>query len=356
MIKSIGIIIQKQTHVGMITLSRPKALSALSHEMVFLISRHLDGWENDPTVDFVLIEGDGQKAFCAGGDIQKLYCQGVVGDFQSGIQFWQDEYQLNAFINNYAKPIITIMDGITMGGGVGVACHASHRIACENTIIALPECSIGLIPDVGSSHLLAQAPGHLGEFLALTGYRLSGVEAVYCGFADYHVPQIRLAELVCAIKNQNDLTVISQYADPCPTTELERLEPEISEVFRLRDLNEIVRGLEQRKCDWADRALRKIKQCSPLSCKASLETVRKSRAHPGLENALKFEFRFVSRAMEQGDFLEGIRAAVIDKDKAPRWRHSSIADVSDDLVALMLSRALGGDILFKPHTGVSLYG
>jgi enoyl-CoA hydratase len=336
----------RQTHaIGQITLARPEALNALTHDMALQIETSLQVWHDTPAVKMILIDAQGGRAFCAGGDIQALYRQGKAQDFASGIQFWLDEYRLNASLGSYPKPIVAVMDGITMGGGVGLGCHASHRIVTEATMLALPECAIGLVPDVGSTHLLAQAPGFLGEFLALTGYRMSGAEAVYCGFADLMIPRDALATLLPKLLQTAETTLLPKPAPgPCALAEIET---EVSAVFALPDLAAILAALRSHPAIWAAEALKRITAASPLSCQAALSLVRHSRANPGLPAALRAEFRFVSRAMAQGDFLEGIRASLIDKDKSPRWQDPQ----ASDLLAAMLTPAPGGDLTLDPIKG-----
>ena len=182
-------ILRKTGRAGHITLNRPKALNALTWDMCSAIEAALDDWHDDPDVALIIIDGAGDRAFCAGGDIAEMYAAGQRGDLDYGRRFWRDEYRLNAMIYDYPKPIVTFLHGFTMGGGVGVGCHARHRIVCENSQIAMPECSIGLVPDVGGSLILAKAPGHVGEFLGLSGDRMDASDAIYVGFANHFVPQ-----------------------------------------------------------------------------------------------------------------------------------------------------------------------
>lgn len=338
--------IRKNGNIGHITLTREKVLNALSHDMALKIKKALQTWANDDDVKMVLIDAAGEKAFCAGGDVQDLYAQGKAGNFESGRDFWRDEYRLNSLIAHYNKPYIAVMNGIVMGGGVGISALGSHRIVTENTNFALPECAIGLIPDVGSSHLLSQAPGHIGEYLALTGGRVGYEDAIYCGFADHFVPQENLNEVTEDLAHSGDVANILKYSDVTNPSTLIKIRAEIDRIFSLDTIGDILIALETSKADWASKALYKIKNASPISICVTLETIRAVRANPGLNNALRQEFRFVSRAMEFGDFIEGVRALIIDKDKQAKWRFKTIADVPDDVVQMFLSPPQDGDIEF----------
>lgn len=340
------VLIRQIGRAGRITLQRTAALNALSHEMALAIDGQLSVWAEDDAIDIVVIDAEGEKAFCAGGDIQDLYEQGVAGDFESGAQFWRDEYQLNARIAGFPKPVVAIMQGITMGGGVGLACHASHRVVTETTRIALPECSIGLVPDVGSTHLLARAPGHLGEFLALTGYRMNGEDAVFCGFADHLVAETKRAALVSALEANADPSIIAEFARPVEAAKLAPLQSDISEIFSADGVTAIQSRLAELQNDWAETALKKIQSASPISLSLALTLVRSARQLPGVNPALTREFRIVSRAMEHGDFIEGIRAAIIERGATPDWAFSSVDDVPAELIDLFQSEAECGDAVF----------
>ncbi len=341
------IIIRREGRVGRVTLNRPDALNALTHGMALALEKTLHAWSSDPDIDVVLIDANGNKAFCAGGDITSLYRKGMQADFESSRQFWRDEYRLNALIKRYPKPYIAIMDGIVMGGGVGISAHGSMRIVTEHSIIAMPECSIGLIPDVGASHLLAQAPGFVGEYLSMTGMRMKAGDALFAGFADHYVASDRLPELKKALIETGNVDAIKDFKEAAPESCLKRLQTKIDTVFKLVCVGDIVNTLKVSQEEWCAEAYAKITNASPLSIKATCLAIRYSRQLPGLEHALKIEYRFVSRVMEPGDFLEGIRAAIIDKDRHPKWLHDDIASVPDDLLATMLSRVESGDLKFE---------
>ena len=210
------IFVRKSGHAGRITLTRPKALNAVTYEMCQAIEAALDDWRDDDDVALVIIDAEGDKAFSAGGDIQKLYETGRAGDFAYGQKFWADEYRLNAKIREYSKPYVAFMQGFTMGGGVGVSCHGSHRIVCETSQIAMPECGIGLVPDVGGSLMLAQAPGRLGEYLGTTCARMGPADAIFVGFADTYVPAQDWPALIERLEKTGDISAIGAAARAAP--------------------------------------------------------------------------------------------------------------------------------------------
>jgi len=330
---------------GRITLSRPRALNALTPGMLAAIEAALDAWRDDPRVALVLIDGEGPRAFCAGGDIAVLYHAGRRGDFGFGRRFWADEYRLNARIARYPKPYVALMHGFVMGGGVGVAGHGSHRVVGESAQVAMPECGIGLIPDVGATHLLARAPGAFGEFLGLTGTRMGPGDAMLAGLADSFVPEARWPALVAALCADGDPAALADAAAAPPEPGLAALREPIEAAFDdAADLAAIAARLET--SDWGHAVLKTLARQSPLSMACTLALVRAARRDPGIEKALRREFRFTWRSQEDGDLLEGIRAAVIDKDRSPVWR-DGLDGVHADQVAAMLA-PLGADELKLP--------
>src|SRR6056297_930275 len=328
--------IRIQGHAGRITLTRPKALNALTHQMSLEIEEALDAWRDDPAVALVVIDAAGDKAFCAGGDIQKLYDTGRAGDLDYGRGFWRDEYRLNAKIAEYPKPYIAFLNGFTMGGGVGIGCHGSHRIVDETSQIAMPECSIGLVPDVGGSLLLARAPGHLGEYLGITGARMGPADAILAGFADSFVPGDRWPDLIATLCDTGDISAIAPANETPPQAALSTAHPLIDAIFAGGGLHDILQALQHDDSPLARDALQKIARNSPLSMACTVEMIHRLRDPAAdIRRALDLEYRFTYRAMEHGDFLEGIRARIIDKDNAPNWRHDL-----DTLPASDVSRML----------------
>ena len=327
---------------GLITLNRPDALNALSYHMVLEIKKALLVWADDPDVSLIIIEGAGEKAFCAGGDIEDIYNAGRSGDYDHGFNFWRDEYSLNAIIANYPKPYVAFMHGFVMGGGVGVSAHGSHRIVCEATKIAMPECSIGLIPDVGGTHLLAKAPSHLGEFAGLTGFRMGPADVLYADFADYFVPIDKWATLKSLLSESGDVGVITEFIEDPPDGSFKAIEHEIKAAFKGDTVQGIIKALSELDAPWAEKARIDISRASPLSLLCTLRLIRTARENNNLETALENELRFTARAVEQGEFLEGIRAAIIEKDRKPKWRYMTLEDVPDALLAKM-SEPLSGE-------------
>lgn len=314
--------IRKEGRAGRITLDRPKAHNALTYEMALAIERALDEWRDDDAVDLVIIDAVGDKAFCAGGDIQKLYDTGKAGDFTYGRTFWADEYRLNAKIAEYPKPYVALMQGFVMGGGVGISCHGSHRIVCESTQIAMPECGIGLVPDVGGSLLLARAPGRLGEYLGCTGSRMGADDAIYAGFADSYVPHEKWPALIGTLIETGDVAAISPQSEAPPQGTMKARASEVDTHFGGETLGDIINSLRADDSDFAVATLKTMTRNAPLSMACTVEMIHRLQGPTAdIRRALGLEYRFTWRAMEQGDFIEGIRAAIVDKDRNPRWKH-----------------------------------
>jgi len=336
--------------IGRITLCRARKLNALSHAMLLEMRAALDAWRDDDRVSLVLLEGEGDRAFCAGGDIAAIQRQGAAGDIDGYRRFFRDEYRLNASIASYPKPIVAVMDGITMGGGIGLSAHASHRIVTERSVLAMPECAIGLVPDVGASHLLARAPGYAGEYLALSGARMGTADALHAGLADRFVPHERLAALAAALVAGDGPAAIDDAAPSSgmssgASTLAERA-PTIDALFGQSTLSDVLAALEQDERAWVGEAHERIAAASPLALHLAFDLTRAARRDPGVEAALVREYRFSSRAVEQGDLLEGVRAVLIDKDGAPRWRQAGVGQVDAELIETMKRAAPGGDLRF----------
>lgn len=315
------VLIRIKGRAGRITLNRPEALNALTYEMCLAIEAALDSWRDDDRVALVIIDATGDRAFCAGGDIQELYDTGKAGDFGYGQKFWADEYRLNAKIVEYPKPYIAFMQGFTMGGGVGISCHGSHRIVGENSQIAMPECGIGLVPDVGGSLLLAHAPGRLGPYLGLTADRMDAADAIYVGFADTYVPNSMWNGLISDLEKTGDENVITKFHRPTPQSRLQALQSQIDANFTGSHLAVIVATLTASDTAFSRAALKALSRNSPLSMAATLEMLHNLGPTSDIRLALRQEYRFTYRSMERGDFLEGVRAAIIDKDRQPKWKH-----------------------------------
>jgi enoyl-CoA hydratase len=333
--------IRTDGRAGHVTLTRPQALNALSHGMVQAIHAALGDWTEDPEVALVIIDGEGPRAFCAGGDIADIYRSGRRGEFEEGRRFWADEYRMNARLARFPKPVVVLMQGFVMGGGVGLAGHASDRVVGESTQLAMPECMIGLIPDIGATSILARADGRLGEYLGLTGHRMGAGDAILAGFADHFVPESRWPELVRRLAETGDPAVIADFEAPPPEAPLAARREEIDDAFEAADLAALVARLEA--SDWGHGILKTLRRQCPLSMACTLELIRAARRDPGVEKALTREYRFSARAASDGELLEGVRAAVIDKDRTPVWR-DDMDSLRPEEVAAMLAPLGDGEL------------
>ncbi|SFR60854.1 Enoyl-CoA hydratase/carnithine racemase [Yoonia tamlensis] len=328
------VLIRKSGRAGRITLNRHDALNALAAAMAAAIENALDAWRDDDAVKVVILDAKGQKAFCAGGDIAELYANACAGEYDFGRTFWRQEYGLNLKIATYPKPVIVFMQGFTMGGGVGLAGHASHRIVGESSKIAMPECGIGLIPDVGGSYLLGRATGETGVYLGLTGTRMAAEDAIYAQFADHYIPENTWDDLKSTLVRNGDVAVIGTVAQQPTGGTLAALQPEIDRLFCAPTVQGIHKSLVEDETEFAQTAVKKLAKGAPLALACALQTIRAARGGT-LVQALTREFRYAYRSQEQGDFIEGIRAQIIDRDFTPKWRHSLI-DVPEDEIAQML--------------------
>ena len=324
---STDIFIRKSGYIGHITLNRPDVLNSLTYSMILAIEKSLSEWETDESIALVIIDAKGDRAFCAGGDIQILYENGFKKNFAYGQKFWADEYRLNEKIANYKKPFVAFMQGFTMGGGVGVSCHGSHRIVGETSKIAMPECSIGLVPDVGGSFLLAKLPGNIGTFLGTTGKRMSASDAIYCGFADYFVPEKKWEGLKEKLVTTGNVDWIKKFQESTQTSEIEKSYSQISEA--MVDISP--KNIESRlKHPFFEKDLSALSFTSPISVAYTIMMLKMEKVQNNISDALDAEYSFTARSQEFGDFQEGIRAAVIDKDRNPIWKRKSLTEVSEE--------------------------
>lgn len=312
--------------------------------MALDIEAALDAWREDNRVDLVVIDAEGDRAFCAGGDIQDLYDTAVAGDFEYGRTFWRDEYRLNAKIAAYPKPFVALMQGFVMGGGVGISCHGSHRVVCESSQIAMPECGIGLVPDIGGSLILANAPGHMGEYLGMSGARMGAGDAIYAGFADTYVPQSKWIGLSAELEETGDVNVITKQEMPAPSADLAALQPDVDRLFSGQDFREILSKLTGDTSEFAAKTLKTLSKKSPISVASTPDLIAASRADGTMAGALSNEYRFTFRSASDGDFIEGIKATIIDRNHTQRWRIATMAGVGQDAIDRMLA-PLGHDEL-----------
>lgn len=321
---------------GFVLLNRPKALNALNLSMVRELARALDAWEHDAAVTRIVVTGAGEKAFCAGGDIRSLHDLGKAGQYDEMLAFWREEYILNARIQSYPKPYIALVDGIVMGGGVGLSLHGSHRVAGERWLFAMPEVGIGFFPDVGATYALPRLPDQAGTYLALTGDRVGQADALALGLATHAVPSARMAELAEALTGTEpvDATLARFAVDPGPG----KLAPEratIAHCFGAATLPEVLGRLDAKAAAgnaFAARALATIRAKSPISVAIAFEQMRRG-VSLGFAEAMQLEFRIVSRIPRGHDFYEGVRAVVIDKDQAPCWRPQTLEELDPAAVA-----------------------
>ncbi|MCI4013049.1 enoyl-CoA hydratase/isomerase family protein [Brevibacterium sp. ZH18] len=324
--------------VGRIELNRPKLINALGLDMVGAIDDALTSWRDDDSINAVLVTGRGERGLCAGGDIKAVYNDIVAGSDEN-TRFWNREYKMNHAISEYPKPYVVIMNGITMGGGVGISGHASHRIVTDSTKVGMPETGIGLFPDVGGTHLLAHAPGELGTHLALTGLPVGPGGALAMGLADYFVPDADVPQLIADIETGEDIeTVIDRYRAEAPANELAEAEAWINECYQGDHVEDIVAALSAHANPDANAAAQLIGTKAPTSVKVTLAAVRNA-ATMTLAEVLEQDYRTAVAMTERPDLKEGIRAQVIDKDRNPQWSPASFDEVSDETVQAILTTA-----------------
>ncbi|MEO0916866.1 MAG: enoyl-CoA hydratase/isomerase family protein [Pseudomonadota bacterium] len=330
------IALRKEGRTGRITLQRPDALNAVTHDMINRIASVLPVWAADPDVQMLVIDAEGDRAFSAGGDLMGIYSAMVAGDYAMPRQFWRDEYAMNAALFHFPKPVATFLQGFTMGGGVGVGCHGSHRIVGDSSQIAMPECGIGLAPDVGGTLLLARAPGRLGEYLGTTAYRMGPGDAILAGFADYYVPEQLWPTLIEKLEETGDWDEIDRIAVSPPDAPLATQRQKIDACFGGETLRDIVSALRADDDEFAASTLSTMGRNAPRAMAGAVELVHRARTRDTIEAALSQEYRFNHRIAEQGDFQEGIRALIVDKDRAPSWGADAIDSVSPAEVAALL--------------------
>ncbi|MGV9745282.1 enoyl-CoA hydratase/isomerase family protein [Rhodococcus zopfii] len=321
------VLVEASAGVGRLTLNRPKAINALNHGMVRTIAEKLREWSGDDAIAAVVVDGAGERGLCAGGDIVSIYHDAKDGG--SGSQeFWRDEYILNAAIGRYPKPYVAIMDGIVMGGGVGISAHGNVRIVTERSTIAMPEVGIGFVPDVGGTYLLSRAPGELGTHVALTTGRLKAGDAIALGFADHFVPSESLDKFVAAIGTAGLDDALAEYSRPAPESELLAQQSWIDAAYSADSVEEIVERLRASDVPEAQATAEQILGKSPVALKVTLRSLRQARRSGSLEEVLDEEYRVSLASLKSHDLVEGIRAQVVDKDRNPQWSPATLADVT----------------------------
>ncbi len=344
------VLVRTEGALGRLTLNRPEALNALDIGMIRRLTEALLAWRDDSDVQIVLIDGAGERGLCAGGDVRALYEQIVSGRAEETAVFFREEYALDAMIAEYPKPVVAFADGITMGGGIGLAGHAAIRIVTERSKLAMPETRIGFTPDVGGTHLLGRAPGRLGEYLGLTGEAMTGADAIYAGFADHFVPSERLGDLREALANRADPTgpaeLVLLFDESPEESALVGIRSWVDEAFAADTVAEILDRLREREEPDAAEALATLEALSPTALAVTLDGVREAR-EGDLRAALSGEYRRVLWfANEHPDLVEGIRAQLVDKDRNPRWQPATVAELAPD--AASAARAYAPAVPFFP--------
>ena len=333
--------------LGRLTLNRPRAINALDHAMVGALRASLAAWEGDDAVAAVLLDGAGERGLCAGGDIRAVRASARDGDRRAA-EFWRDEYLLNARIARYPKPYAAFMDGVVMGGGVGVSAHGSVRIVTERTVVGMPETTIGFVPDVGGTYLLSRTPGETGTHLALTAGSVGAGDALYLGLADHFVPSERLSALAEALAGAASADgvaeAVGRFAETAPASDLDGRRHWIDSCYVADTAEEIVERLRAHGDPEAAEAADTIVRKSPTAVKVTLAALRRARDLGSLEEVLEQEYRVSCAALASPDVVEGIRAQVVDKDRSPKWVPDTLEAVTDEDVARHFAPAPDGPL------------
>lgn len=311
------VLFKREGRVGRITLDRPRALHALTLQMIQTVDLALETWRDDPAVNLVVIEASGERAFCAGGDVRSVRDWVLEGRLQDVDAFFVAEYTLNRTVARYTKPYIALIDGICMGGGMGLSVHGSARVATENASFAMPETQIGLFPDVGASYFLPRLRGRFGMYLGLTGARIGAADACWLGLATHFMPRASLPALVGGLAHHGTSALL-QWTEPPPASRLSSIEDDVNEVFAEDTVEAITRRLGRIGAEWAAQALDAMQSASPSALQWTFELLR-AGAGRTFEECQRAELLLTRRACRHPDFAEGVRAAVVDKDRKPNW-------------------------------------
>lgn len=319
--------------VGRIRLNRPKAVHALTLEMCEAMIEALLGWREDPAIRLVMIDHAEGRGFCAGGDIRYLADSGAK-DGRDAARFFFVEYQLNHLLFTYPKPVVALIDGITMGGGVGISQPVQYRVATERTVYAMPESGIGLFPDVGGGWYLSRLPGRIGPYLALTGSRIDGADSLALGLATHFIPSERLGDVKAALIAEPDQvqSILDRSAAEAPAAAILAQREQIDRLFASDRLDDVCTALAADDGAWAQKQLAVLKTKSPQTCKVSLRLLAESLKLSDFAEEMRMEYRIASRICRSHDFIEGVRALIIDKDNAPKWNPATPEGVTDVLV------------------------
>ncbi|MCA1216840.1 enoyl-CoA hydratase/isomerase family protein [Streptomyces sp. 8L] len=337
------VLLSRTGHAALLTLNRPRALNALTHRMVGLIDAALTAWQQDDSVRTVVVSGAGTRGLCAGGDIRAVREDALQGG-RGAPAFWRDEYRLNARIARYPKPYVAFMDGIVMGGGVGISAHGGVRIVTERSRVAMPETGIGLVPDVGGTFLLSRSPGELGTHLALTGAAVGAADAILCKLADHVVRSADLPALTAALGEGTPRQAVRAFAAEPAEGELAAQREWIDVCYAADDVEEIVARLLDHGHPAAKQAAETILTRSPTALKATLAVLRAARQLPTLEAALDAEYRATCAAFALPDLPEGVRAQIVDKDRRPRWTPARLHEVGEADVARFFAEPEDGGL------------
>jgi enoyl-CoA hydratase len=344
------VIIQRRGHAGWIELNRPKALNALNLGMVRTIAAALDEFEADKGIARIVVTGAGGRAFCAGGDIRLLYEQGKAGDHAAQLAFWREEYILNQRIKRYPKPYVSLIDGIVMGGGVGLSAHGSHIVAGERYVFAMPEVGIGFFPDVGASYVLPRLPHRVGRYFALTGERANAGDAIAFGLAHAFVASAQLGELAKALEGEEATDdILTRFRTEPPASSLGSDAGLIERCFVNETVSDCLAALEaaaKEGAALAGRALAAMMAKSPTSQAIALRQMQVG-AEASFEEAMGVDFRIVSRICHGHDFYEGVRAVIVDKDNRPAWRPAAHADVTPEDINAYFAPLGADDLIFE---------
>lgn len=343
------VLIRREGVAGILSLNRPKAIHALTLGMVHAMTAALVEWRSDPAVGAVLIDHSEGRGFCAGGDIAFLRNSALNDGGVSGRTFFHDEYQLNHLLMTYGKPVVAFMDGITMGGGVGLAGPATFRVATEATRFAMPETGIGLFPDVGGGWFLSRLKGRLGQYLALTGARLDGAECVWAGLATHYLPAENLAAAKARIAADADAipTILRELSAVPPEPKIAAHAQDIERLFASNRYEDILAALEADGSDFAQATLKTLATKSPQTCKVALRQLATSLTLPDFAANMAMEYRVSARVLTLPDFAEGVRAVIVDKDNAPQWSPATPEGVTDALLDAIFA-PLGAADEWKP--------
>jgi enoyl-CoA hydratase/carnithine racemase len=329
-----SVIIEQDQRVGRLSLNRPTALNALNHDMIQAIAQALAAWRDRPDIHAVVIEGMGGRAFCAGGDIRAIRDAALAGDSSTIESFFADEYALNRRIAEYPKPYVALIDGICMGGGIGLSVHGQIRVASEAAMFAMPETGIGLFPDVGASYVLPRLPGALGMYLGLTGARITGADAVHAGFATHFVPRDAMPALSAALARDGVAALAGFMQAPAPFSLADQM-PAIDRCFSAASVAEIIARLDD-EGEWGAGVIKTLRAASPSALLWSFGLLRRGAGRT-LPDALDAELKLTRSVTAHPDFAEGVRAMIIDKDRTPRWSPPALEDVDAAQVEAMLA-------------------